>query len=54
MAEQSKTQKLLKDIEADFFYQLEAKTGWGRNEIKEAYRIAVNNALIKNVFPDGK
>ena len=28
-----------------FFHQLEAKTGWGRNEIKEIFEISIKSTL---------
>ncbi len=39
--------KILKRIEEIFTEKLQAKTGWGRNEIIQAYREAVNEALIE-------
>ncbi len=41
-----KTSELLKAIEKAFEEKLEEKTGWGRNEIKAAYRSAVTDVLI--------
>ena len=38
--------KLLLLIEEIFTQKLQAKTGWGRNEIISAYRESVNEALI--------
>jgi len=32
-------------IRATFFHQLEAKTGWGRDEIKNLFDTAVKNAV---------
>lgn len=39
--------KLLARIEAIFTEKLQAKTGWGRNEILAAYRESVNEALLE-------
>ena len=39
--------KILKRIEEIFAEKLQAKTGWGRNEIMQAYREAVNEALME-------
>ena len=39
--------ELLARIEEIFFFKLNAKTGWGRNEIKNAYLQAVNEALLE-------
>lgn len=36
---------LIKNIQSAFYHQLEAKTGWGRNEIKEIFEVAVESAL---------
>jgi len=40
-----RTSELLKAIEEAFEKKLEGKTGWGRREIKSAYRAAVNEVL---------
>jgi hypothetical protein len=39
--------KILKRIEEIFAEKLQAKTGWGRNEIMQAYRESVNEALME-------
>lgn len=39
------TGELLTRIERLFYIELEKKTGWGRNDIKEVYRSCVNQAL---------
>lgn len=39
--------KLLERIEAIFTEKLQAKTGWGRNEILAAYKDSVNEALME-------
>jgi len=39
--------KLLKTIEKIFFNKLQSKTGWGRNEIMQIYKEAVNEALME-------
>ena len=39
--------KILKRIEEIFAEKLQTKTGWGRNEIMQAYREAVNEALME-------
>lgn len=41
-----KTSDLLKAIETAFEKKLDEKTGWGRNEIKTAYRSSVNDVLL--------
>lgn len=38
---------VLKRIEEIFTEKLSAKTGWGRNEVLEAYRDSVNEALME-------
>lgn len=39
--------KLLDAIKVKFEARLQAKTGWGRNEIMHAYNECVNEALIE-------
>lgn len=39
--------ELLKRIEELFFAKLQAKTGWGRNEIMAAYHEAQREALME-------
>ena len=39
--------KLLLKIQDIFHAKLQAKTGWGRNEIMDLYRDSVNEALIE-------
>lgn len=39
--------KLLKRIEELFAEKLQAKTGWGRNEVMEQYRLSVIEALLE-------
>lgn len=41
------TKKLLARIEILFTAKLQAKTGWGRNEIMAAYKESVNEALME-------
>lgn len=41
--------KLLERIQELFFERLEAKTGWGKNDVKEEYRKAMVQALIEAV-----
>ncbi len=41
-----KTSELLKAIDKAFEEKLEEKTGWGRNEIKAAYRSVVIETLM--------
>ena len=41
-----KTSELLKAIDKAFEEKLEEKTGWGRNEIKVAYRSIVIDELM--------
>jgi len=38
---------LLKRIEELFTEKLQAKTGWGRNEVLAAYKEAVNEAILE-------
>lgn len=38
---------LLKRIEELFIEKLQAKTGWGRNEILTTYKEAVNEAILE-------
>ncbi|MDD3353882.1 hypothetical protein [Zoogloea sp.] len=39
--------KLLLKIQDIFHAKLQAKTGWGRNEIMDLYRDSVNEALVQ-------
>lgn len=39
--------QLLQRIEELFAQKLQAKTGWGRNEVLAAYRDAVREALME-------
>ena len=39
--------KLLLKIQDIFHAKLQAKTGWGRNEIMDIYRDSVNEALVE-------
>ena len=39
--------KLLLKIQDIFHAKLQAKTGWGRNEIMELYNASVNEALLE-------
>lgn len=41
--------KLLQRIEEIFQQKLQAKTGWGKNEIMIVYKEAVNEALLELV-----
>lgn len=41
--------ELLKRIEEIFTQKLQAKTGWGRNEILAAYKDAVSEAVLELV-----
>lgn len=41
-----KTSELLKTIDEAFDKKLEEKTGWGRNEVKTAYRQVVTEVLM--------
>ncbi|HML65294.1 MAG TPA: hypothetical protein PKC55_10725 [Dysgonomonas sp.] len=41
-----KTSELLKAIDKAFEKRLDEKTGWGRNEIKAAYRLVVTEVLM--------
>jgi len=40
-------QKLIETIESIFFEKLNAKTGWGRNEIRELYKSSVAQAALE-------
>jgi hypothetical protein len=42
-------QNLLKRIKEIFYNKLQAKTGWGKNEVMELYVDAVNEALIEKI-----
>ena len=48
--------ELMYKIEEIFFKKLEAKTGWGKNEIKQTYRVSVSEAIdaVKNPKPEKK
>ena len=35
---------VVNNIRQAFFHQLEAKTGWGRNEIKQLFKNAIDSA----------
>ena len=39
--------KLIARIEELFFEKLQEKTGWGRNDIKAAYKEAVSEAVLE-------
>ena len=39
--------KLLLKIQDIFHAKLQAKTGWGRNEIMDLYNASVNEALLE-------
>jgi len=39
--------KLLDLVEKLFYTKLEKKTGWGRNEIKQAFRDSVTEAVLE-------
>ena len=41
-----KTSEILKQIDDLFNEKLEAKTGWGKNEVKDLYRSSVNEVLM--------
>jgi hypothetical protein len=41
--------ELLKRIEEIFTQKLQAKTGWGRNEVLAAYKDAVTEAVLELV-----
>lgn len=41
-----KISEILKAIDKSFEEKLEEKTGWGRNEIKAAYRSVVTEVLM--------
>jgi hypothetical protein len=36
---------IVSGIRTAFFHQLEAKTGWGRNEVKSIFEAAIESAL---------
>ncbi|WP_165044922.1 hypothetical protein [Dysgonomonas sp. ZJ709] len=42
-----KTSEILKRIDELFSEKLEAKTGWGKNEVKTLYSTSVNEALME-------
>ncbi len=37
--------ELIRNIQSAFYHQLEAKTGWGRNEVKEIFEAAVDSVI---------
>lgn len=41
--------KLLLRIQTIFFLKLQVKTGWGRNDIMQAYNDAVSEALMETL-----
>ena len=43
--------KLLKRIEQLFTERLKAKIGWGRNEVLQAYKDCVNEAISEILLP---
>jgi hypothetical protein len=43
---QIQVQALLADIERRFEAKLQAKTGWGRNEVMEVFRASVLEAVV--------
>ena len=45
--ESTMNRKLLLKIREIFHTKLQAKTGWGRNEIMELYNASVNEALLE-------
>jgi len=45
--------KLIKRIEEIFEEKLQAKTGWGKNEVMIAYKEAVNDALLDMIDGNG-
>lgn len=42
--------KLLQRIEEIFIQKLQAKTGWGRNEIQVLYKDSVSEALMEMIL----
>lgn len=42
-----KTKELMLRVQELFELKLQAKTSWGRNEVMEAYRAAVSEALME-------
>lgn len=42
-------EKLIKLIEEIFYDKLQAKTGWGRNEIIAAHKSAVAEAVLRRL-----
>jgi len=47
--ENTEIAKLLKEIEEEFFSSLDQKTGWGKEEVKRAYKDAVLEVLMRKV-----
>ena len=45
----SSTKSLLIRIEQIFTEKLQAKTGWGRNEILQAYKDSVSEAVMETL-----
>lgn len=44
-----KAKKILERTQELFFEKLEAKTGWGKNEIKDMYRDCMMQAMMENM-----
>jgi hypothetical protein len=41
--------EILNEIQALYFQKLEAKTGWGRNDLKELYKDCVLEVLKNHI-----
>ena len=41
--------QLIEAIRQEFLVELEKKTGWGKNELREAFEKAVSRALLRFV-----
>lgn len=46
------TEVILQEIEALFYSKLEAKTGWGKNDVKSLYKDCQLEVLRKHIKED--
>lgn len=45
------TPEILDEIQDLYFEKLDAKTGWGKNDVKELYKDCVLEVLKKHIKP---
>jgi hypothetical protein len=43
--------EIINEIQELFFSKLEAKTGWGKNDIKDLYKDCVIEVLTRHIKP---